>query len=91
MTAIELIVLAIESMMIAMVTSFTVGLLGKMGIREYVIVKAPKLISRAFECDFCLCWWICLMFSCLIAIRMMDISILLCSVLGTPIARKFIR
>jgi hypothetical protein len=31
------------------------------------------------------------MFSCLIAIRMMDISILLCSVLGTPIARKFIR
>lgn len=90
MTAIQLIILVVESMMIAMLSCFAIQLITKMEIREWVIAHAPKLISKAFECNFCLCWWTCLLFSGLIALRMMDISILMCAVIGTPIARKFL-
>lgn len=90
MSGIGIIIMIVESMMVAMVATFGIQLMTKMGIRDEVIAKAPKLISKAFECDFCLCWWTCLAISLLISIRMMDASILICAVIGTPIARKFL-
>lgn len=90
MSGIGIIIMIVESMMVAMVATFGIQLMTKIGIRDDVIAKAPKLISKAFECDFCLCWWVCLAISLLISIRMMDASILICAVIGTPIARKFL-
>lgn len=29
-------------------------------IRRWVIIHAPRLVSEAFSCDFCLSWWTCL-------------------------------
>lgn len=39
---------------IALAAAFVILLIGKLGIRDNIIAKAPKLISQLFDCDFCL-------------------------------------
>ena len=55
-----------QVILVALFATFIVILATKWGIREYIILKAPELLSKLASCDFCLGFWL---------------SILICSVL----------
>lgn len=72
---------------IALAAAFIILLIGKLGIRNEVIARAPKLISQMFECDFCLSFWTSLILAMILAIFFQEISILFIPLLSTPITR----
>lgn len=71
-------------------SAFTILLIGKLGIRDNVIAKAPKLISQLFDCDFCLSFWVSLILAVILAIIFSDLSIIFIPILSAPITRVFI-
>lgn len=75
---------------IALIASFIILLIGKLGIRDRIIVKAPKLISQLFECDFCLSFWTSLILAVILAVISKEMSILLIPIASTPITRILI-
>lgn len=72
---------------IALTVAFIILLIGKLGLRNYLIARAPKLISELLECDFCLSFWLSLILACILAIIIGDINIIFIPVLSTPIIR----
>lgn len=72
---------------IALIVAFIILLIGKLGLRNYLIARAPKLISELLECDFCLSFWLSLILACILAIIIGDINIIFIPVLSTPIIR----
>lgn len=87
----EFIVFAI---IIALITTFIVLFISKFpkplkndSIRDMLIMKAPKLISLAAECDFCTCFWVSAIVSVVASIIVADALLLICPMLVTPIAR----
>lgn len=73
--------------LIALGASFAITLLNKWGLRESVIVRAPKLLSDMFSCDFCLCFWASVLLSLLVAMWTGDFLILAAPFFSTPLAR----
>lgn len=43
--------------LLALATAFVILFISKIGIRDRIIERAPKLISEMFGCDFCLSFW----------------------------------
>ena len=75
---------------IAVTAAFGIMLISKLGVRDKVIMEAPKLISELFSCDFCLSWWTCLFLS-IIASAVTGLWLILCvAVLATPLTRRLI-
>lgn len=72
---------------VALAAAFIILLIGKSGIRNEVIARAPKLISQMFECDFCLSFWTSLILAVILAILFQEMSILFIPLLSTPITR----
>lgn len=72
---------------VACIVSFIVLLMGKLGIRDAVVGKAPKLISELFGCDFCLSFWISAILAVSIALTSQRPEALLIPLISTPIAR----
>lgn len=75
---------------ISLAAAFIILLIEKIGLRNYIIATAPKLISELFECDFCLSFWTSLILAIILAIFFEDMSILFISLLSTPITRILI-
>lgn len=42
---------------IALISAFVILFITKVGLRDFVIERSPKLISEMFNCDFCLSFW----------------------------------
>lgn len=78
------------AIIVACASSFGILLIGKLGIRDEIITKAPKLISQLFGCDFCLSFWISLILAIILAIFFEEIIILFIPILSTPITRFLI-
>lgn len=72
---------------IALVSAFIILLIGKLGVRDEVVTKAPKLISQLFECDFCLSFWVSLILAIILALIFREIYIILAPTMSTPITR----
>lgn len=72
---------------IALVAAFIILLIGKLGIRNSIIARAPKLISQLFDCDFCLSFWTSVILAVILAIFFSEFSILFIPVVSTPITR----
>ena len=70
--------------------AFVIMLLGKLGIRDEIVTKAPKLISKLFDCDFCLSFWLSLILAIILAIFLNSFSVLFIPILSTPITRLLI-
>lgn len=87
MSTIHFIVLFLVVLFTALTAAFTILLIGKLGIRNYIIARAPKLISQLFECDFCLSFWISVILAVILAIFFSEFSILFIPILSTPITR----
>lgn len=75
---------------IALAAAFVILLIGKLGIRDSIILKAPKLISQLFDCDFCLSFWTSVILAVILAIFFNEISILFIPIISTPITRILI-
>ncbi len=74
----------------ALTAAFVILLIGKLGIRDDIIARAPKLISQLFDCDFCLSFWTSLILAVILAIFLENTSIIFISVISTPITRILI-
>lgn len=72
---------------IALVAAFVIMLIGKLGIRNSVIARAPKLISQLFDCDFCLSFWVSVILAVILAIFFREMNILFIPIISTPITR----
>ena len=72
---------------VACVSAFGILLIGKLGIRDEIITRAPKLISELFSCDFCLSFWFSLILAIILAIFFREIIVLFVPIVSTPIAR----
>lgn len=75
---------------IALAAAFNILLIGKLGIRDNIIAKAPKLISQLFDCDFCLSFWTSLIIAIILAIFFNEMSIIFIPIISTPITRILI-
>lgn len=75
---------------IALIAAFSILLIGKLGIRDAIIAKAPKLISQLFGCDFCLSFWVSLVLAVILAVFFGEMSLLFVPLLSTPITRMLI-
>lgn len=72
---------------IALVSSFIILLIGKLGVRNEIIYRAPRLISQLFECDFCLSFWTSLILAIILAIIFKELYVILTPIASTPITR----
>ena len=75
---------------IALAAAFAILLSGKLGIRDNIIAKAPKLISQLFDCDFCLSFWASVILAIILAIFFREMNILFIPIISTPITRILI-
>lgn len=72
---------------VALASAFVILLIGKLGIRDSIIAIAPMPVSKLFECDFCLSFWMSLILAVILAIFFREISVLFIPILSTPITR----
>lgn len=75
---------------IALAAAFAILLIEKLGARGEIITRAPKLISQAFDCDFCLSFWTSLILAITLAIFFNEMSIIFIPIISTPITRILI-
>ena len=75
---------------IALAAAFVILLIGKSGIRDSIIARAPKLISQLFDCDFCLSFWTSVILAVILAIFFREMNILFIPIISTPITRILI-
>ena len=75
---------------IALAAAFAILLSGKLGIRDNIVAKAPKLISQLFDCDFCLSFWTSVILAIILAIFFREMNILFIPIISTPITRILI-
>lgn len=75
------------AIVLAGLSAFIILLLEKLGVREKIELTAPRLISELFNCDFCLSFWISLIFAVILAIIFKEIYILFSTIIATPISR----
>lgn len=75
---------------IALAAAFAILLIGKLGVRDEVITRAPMLISQLFDCDFCLSFWTSLILAIILAIFFNEMSIIFIPIISTPITRILI-
>ena len=75
---------------IALAAAFAILLIGKLGVRDEIIIRAPKLIFQLFDCDFCLSFWTSLILAIILAIFFNEMSIIFIPIISTPITRILI-
>nr|DAJ16717.1 MAG TPA: Protein of unknown function (DUF1360) [Myoviridae sp. ct1TR10] len=87
MSTIYFITMLSALIVIAQAAAFIILLLGKLGVRDSIITRAPKLISQLFDCDFCLSFWTSAILAIILAILLNEMTILFIPILSTPITR----
>lgn len=75
------------SLIIALFSAFSILLIEKVGYREKIQIRAPKLIAELFSCDFCLSWWTCFVIALIISLFTCNLLIICAAIAATPITR----
>lgn len=75
------------AIIIALVTAFSILLIGKTGLRDLIIEKAPRLVSEMFDCDFCLSFWLSLILAVILAIIIVEPVLIIVPFISVPITR----
>ena len=78
------------TIIIALFSCFVILLIEKIGYRELMLVRSPKLIADLFSCDFCLSWWINLIITLVFCVMECELYFICCAVAATPITRKLL-
>lgn len=82
---------ALNILYLALTASFFILLIERLGIRENVQTRAPKLISDMFRCDFCLSFWVCVVLSVIFYIFVYrNARVFLAPILVTPLIRALL-
>ena len=72
----------------ALISAFVVLFLDRTGVRDYVIERAKiKVVSEAFACLFCLCFWVNFIVCVFMLIFTNDAAYAYLYFLSTPITR----
>lgn len=82
-----LIALMVVAVFVACIVAFTLLLLKKLGVIEYLQVHGDKYISQMAQCDFCQSFWTSLLFVFVIVAITDDTSYMTIPLVSTPIAR----
>jgi hypothetical protein len=90
MSAVYFITMLLALIYIALVAAFAILLIEKLGVRDEIITRAPRLISQSFDCDFCLSFWTSLILAIILAIFFNEMSIIFIPIISTPITRILI-
>lgn len=75
------------AIVISLVSAFSILLISKIGVRNIVVEKAPRLISEMFDCDFCLSFWLSLILAVILAIIIAEPILIIAPFISTPITR----
>lgn len=75
------------AVVVALLAAFTLQLLRKWDVIEWLQVHGSPLISRAANCSFCLSWWCAWVFAIAFTITSGDTSWLVAPFLSTPLTR----
>lgn len=78
------------SAIVALIASFTVLLLGKVGALEWMQINGTELISKLASCHFCLSFWIGLIAAVTFAIIMANPILVLVPFCSSPISRMLL-
>lgn len=86
---IELTMMAIlfVAAVVACMSAFIVLLLGRLGVRDYVVMYGTRLLSALFSCDFCMCFWTVVAITTILVVALHSPALLLAIPISTPIAR----
>lgn len=76
-----------QVILIALIAAFSILFIGKTGIRDKIVEKAPKLLSMLFDCDYCLSFWTAMLMCVVMYFTTFDSSYLFVPILSTPITR----
>lgn len=79
--------IASYALVIAIVSAFIILLIDRIGLREFVVCRSPKVISRLFSCDFCLGFWVSVVLSAALSLAVGDASFMLIPIMSTPVTR----
>lgn len=82
--------LLIMVVLVALVSSFNILLLIKLGFVEWVQVYGKRLFSKLFNCMFCLSFWMGFVVSGIYVLVSKDLTGLLVPFLAAPITRRLI-
>lgn len=74
----------------ALLSAFVILLITKIGLRDFVIERGPKLISKMFNCDFCLSFWTNVFIVLIMAASMGCLSFIIIPIFAAPVTRVFI-
>lgn len=75
---------------VSLIAAFLILLITKIGIRDYVIENAPSIISKLFNCDFCLSFWVSMLVSIIGSFIVKEPGLIIVSIFSTPITRVLI-
>ena len=78
------------AIVIAAVAAFFILFMEKTGYRDKMIANSPKLISQMYECDFCLSFWISVVFTIGIIISEHNLSYVYVPFISAPITRRLL-
>ena len=90
MSTIYFIAIIFHALYIALIVAFGILLIGKLGIRDKIISRAPKLISKLFDCDFCLSFWSSVILAIILALFLSEPIFFITPIISTPIIRFLI-
>lgn len=79
--------LLLEAILVGAISSFVILFITVSGIRDMVVTHAPKLISRLFECNFCLSFWTSLIVAISLVTYTGDSLYLVTPIIVSPILR----
>ena len=78
------------AVIIAAIAAFFILFMEKTGYRDRMIANSPKLISQMYECDFCLSFWISVVFTICIIISEHNLSYVYIPFISAPITRRLL-
>lgn len=82
-----LLTLIIASVFVACIVAFTLLLMHKLGIIEYLQVHGYEIISKMAHCNFCMSFWLSVLYMMVIVAFTDDVEMMVIPIISTPIAR----
>ena len=77
-----------QIIMISLFTTFSILFIGKIGLRDMIIERSPiLLVSKLFDCDFCLSFWASMLFSLVCVCLTNDLAFMVVPFFSAPIIR----
>lgn len=90
MSTVYFIAIIFQALYIALIAAFGILLIDKLGVRDKIILRAPKLISKLFDCDFCLSFWSSVILAIILALFYNEPIFFIIPIVSTPITRFLI-